>query len=159
MKKVHKPVHTLLFGFHRTGSALLETIQNMKKTFSVIDFDPQVIYELAESGISSVYGDAGDENFLEDVQTDKAKLIISTIPDVAISSTILTFLRLKKFTGTVIVSARTHEEAERCYELGAAYVIVPSILSGKKMSELLEKTKLNKALWKKHHEQTTLNTL
>lgn len=157
MKKVHKPVHTLLFGFHRTGSALLETIQKMKKTFSVIDFDPQVIYELAECGISSVYGDAGDENFLDDVQADKTKLIISTIPDVAISSTMLTFLRSKKYAGTVIVSARTHEESDRCYELGASYVIVPSILSGKKMSELLEKTKLNKVVWKKLHEHTILN--
>ena len=157
MKKVHKPVHTLLFGFHRTGSALLETIQNMKKSFSVIDFDPQVIHELAEVGISSVYGDAGDENFLDDVQADKAKLIISTIPDAAISSTMLTFLRSKKYTGTVIVSARTHEEADRCYTLGATYVIVPSILSGKKMAELLEKTKLNKTVWHKLQERIILN--
>lgn len=156
MKKAHKPVHTLLFGFHRTGSALLETIQKMKKSFSVIDFDPQVIYELAECGISGIYGDAGDENFLEDVQTDKAKLIISTIPDVAISSTILTFLQSKKYKGTVIVSARRHEEAERCYQLGATYVIVPSILSGKKMSELLEKTKMNKSIWQKLHQQLRL---
>jgi voltage-gated potassium channel Kch len=153
MKKVHKPVHTVLFGFHRTGSAMLETIQNMKKSFSVIDFDPQVIYELSECGISSIYGDAGDENFLEDVQVDKAKLVISTIPDVAISSTILMFLQSKNYKGTVIVSARQHEEAERCYELGATYVIVPSILSGKKMSELLEKTKMNKSIWQKLHQQ------
>lgn len=150
MKKVHKPVHTLLFGFHRTGSALLNTIQKMNKTFSVIDFDPQVIYELGECAISGVYGDAGDENFLDDVQADKAKLIISTIPDVAISSTMLTFLRSKKYNGTIIVSARTHEEADRCYKLGASYVIVPSILSGKKMAELLEKTKVNKNIWKKY---------
>jgi len=156
LKKTHKPSHVILFGFHRTGSVLLPIIQKMRQSFTVVDFDPHVISELAEVGIPSVYGDAGDENFLEDVHTDKAKLILSTIPDVAISSTMLVFLRSKHYKGTIIVSARTQEEAEKCYKLGASYVIVPSVLSGTKMAELLQKTKLSKPLWKKLKDHTVL---
>lgn len=152
LKKHHKPTEVLLFGFHRTGSALLQTIQKLKSSYTVVDFDPQIIYELAEVGVPCIYGDAGDENFLDDLKADKSKLIISTIPDVAVSATMLEFLRSKKYKGTVIVSTHTHEEAARCYTLGASYVIVPSVLSGRKMSELLQKTKFQKDGWHKLRE-------
>lgn len=156
LKKTHKPTEVILFGFHRTGASLFETIKKMRQTYTVVDFDPQVIYELAEVGIPSVYGDAGDESFLEEIHADKSKLIISTIPDVSISVILLSFLQIKKYKGVILVSARTREEADMCYELGASYVIVPSILSGKKMSELLGKTKLNKKDWQKLHEHPIL---
>ena len=147
MKKVHKSVHVLLFGFHRTGSTRLKIIEKLHKSFTVIDFDPVVIQHLAEHGVSAVYGDAGDENFLSEIQTDKAKLIISTIPDASVSATLLTYLRSKKFTGSVIVSVHTHEQAARCYEMGATYVIIPSALSGKKFGELLLASKGQKKTW------------
>ena len=157
LKKAHKLTQIILLGFHRTGSILLPTIQKMKRSYKVVDFDPQVIYELNGVGVPAVYGDAGDEPFLEEIHLDKAKLIISTIPDVSISTTILTFLRTKKYQGTIIVSSHTHEEADLCYALGASYVIVPSILTGRKMAEMLEQTKYNKTTWRKLHEHTILD--
>ncbi len=152
LRKAHEPVQILLFGFHRTGSVLLNSIQKMstgKKSFTVVDFDPQVTRELAECGIPSLYGDVGDENFLEEIRADKSKLILSTIPDAAVSSTLLVYLRSKQFAGSVVVSVHTHEEAERAYSLGATYVIVPSFLSGKKIAELLQETKIKKSAWQK----------
>lgn len=157
LKKAHKLTQVILFGFHRTGSILLPTIQKLKQSYKVVDFDPQVIHELNQVRVPAVYGDVGDEPFLDEIHTDKAKLIISTIPDVSISTTILAFLRSKKFIGTVLVSARTQEEADRCYALGASYVIVPSVLSGRKMAEMLEKTKLNKTVWQKLHKHAMLD--
>lgn len=157
LKRKHKPTQVILFGFHRTGSILLQAIQKMKKTFTVVDFDPRVIQELANCGIPVLYGDVGDEIFLDEIQVDKAKLIISTIPDAAVSATLLGFLKAKKFSGSVIVSVHTHEEEKNCYDLGATYVIVPSALSGKKMAELLLERKMNKPAWRKLQEYVTLN--
>jgi len=154
-KMEHNISAVLLFGYHRTGSILLPSIQKLKQKFTVVDFDPQMIHELAEKGIPSVYGDASDENFLDELHADKTKMIISTIPDISISTTILTFLSSRGYRGTVIVSARSTEEARQCYELGASYVIVPSILSGKMMSELLDKMKFKKTSW--HKWQKELN--
>lgn len=149
LRKTHESVQILLLGFHRTGSVLLKAIQKMRKSYTVVDFDPQVMHELAECGVPSLYGDVGDENFLEEIRADKSKLILSTIPDVAVSSTLLVYLRSKRFAGSVVVSVHTHEEAERCYELGATYVIVPSVLSGKKVAELLKETSVKKTAWQK----------
>ncbi len=147
LKRNHKPTEVILFGFHRTGAVLLECIQKMRKSFTVVDFDPTVVQSLVEKGISTVYGDAGDENFLEELQVDKSKLIISTIPDTFISASLLTFLRSRKYSGVVIVSVHTQSDAQKCYDLGATYVIVPSFLSGKKFSEILMQGRSQKRSW------------
>ncbi|MBT5807915.1 sodium:proton exchanger [Candidatus Uhrbacteria bacterium] len=143
----HKASSVLLFGYHYTGKQLLKTIRTLKKPYTIIDFDPQVIRKLSEAGEPSVYGDAGDENFLEELKADHAKLIVSTIPDLVISMSLLTFLKSRKFKGVSIVSVHTFEDAEKCYKLGATYVIVPSALSGKKFSEILRKKKTGKREW------------
>jgi len=145
--KKRKPSKIILFGFHRAGSVLLDPIKKLKQPYTIVDFDPQVIKELAEMGEIGVYGDAGDENFLEDVKAHKARLVVSTIPDVMISSAILSFLRSRKYTGVSIVSVHTRAEAEQCYKLGATYVIVPSMLSSMKFSEILKNKKTSKKSW------------
>ncbi|HAU65824.1 MAG: Transporter, CPA2 family [Candidatus Uhrbacteria bacterium GW2011_GWF2_39_13] len=137
----------VLFGFHRTGLELLSTIKQLKQSYVVVDFDPATIRQLAESGEPSVYGDAGDERFLEELKTDKARLIVSTVPDFVVSAALLTFLQSRSYKGVVIVTVHTHTEAQHCYELGATYVILPSVLSGKKFSEILEKRKTVKRSW------------
>ena len=147
-RKKHKPTDILMFGYHRTGSLLLETVRKLRRPFTVVDFDPSVIRELAEQGIPAMYGDAGDENFLEEIKIDHSRLIISTIPDAVISFRLLTFLKSKKYEGVVVVSVHKRTDAERCYKLGATYVIVPSVLSGKKFSEILIEKKTGKRSWK-----------
>lgn len=147
-KTEHKAKQVILFGFHKAGEELLPTIEKMKRSYVVVDFDPQAIKEMAEREIPSVYGDAGDENFLEEIKADKSRLLISTIPDVVISASLLTFLKSRGYKGTVVVSVHTQEEAERCYNLGATYVIVPQVLSGRKFSEILSERQTAKSKWK-----------
>ncbi len=146
-EKIYQPVHTLLFGYHPIGSVLLETIKTLKQSYLIVDFDPQMIRKLAELGEPHVYGDVADEAFLEQIQVQKAHLVLSTIPDVVVSTALLTYLKTKKFGGLIVVSVHTNEEAKLCYELGAAYVIIPNFLSGKKFSELLKDNRASKRAW------------
>lgn len=156
-KHVHKSVPILLFGFHRTGSALLKTIQKMEKPFFVVDLDPVVIQNLAERQIPVLFGDVGNHHFLGEIYANKSQLIVSTVPDFAISLSILTYLKSKKFKGIVIVSVHTHIEAEKCYHLGATYVIVPSALSGTKFAELLLKSGARKKTWESVRKEIAKN--
>ena len=145
--KERKFSHVLLFGYHRMGAVLLPSIKKMRKSYTIVDFDPQAIRELSEVGEPVVYGDAGDEGFLQELQAYKARLIISTVPDVSVSLAILGYLRQHHYTGTAIVSAHRPEEAQRCYEAGATFVIVPSVLGGERLSQLLESQKAQKKGW------------
>ncbi len=100
-----------------------------------------------------VYGDAGDESFLSEIRIEKARFIISTIPDASINMTLLGYLRRHHYKGSVIVTAHRREQAEQCYEMGASYVIVPSVLSGEKFTELLSMKKTQKRTWESWRKQ------
>jgi len=143
----HKPVEVLLMGYHRTGAELLPTVRSMKRSYVVVDFDPVAIRELAEIEEPSVYGDVGDEAFLEEIKADRARLIISTIPDFVISTVLLAYLKSRDYKGVIIVSTHSEAEAQECYKLGATYVIVPEVLSGRKFSEILTDKKTAKRNW------------
>jgi hypothetical protein len=145
--KERKSSHVLLFGYHRMGAVLLPSIKKMRKSYTIVDFDPQAIRELSEVGEPVVYGDAGDEDFLQELQAHKARLILSTVPDVSVSLAILGYLRQHHYAGIAIVSAHRPEEAQHCYEAGATFVIVPSVLGGERLSQLLESQKVQKKGW------------
>ena len=153
--RIFRPVHTVLFGYHPIGAVLLETIQTLKQSYLIVDFDPQVVRKLSELGEPHVYGDAADDGLLEQIQAEKAHLVLSTIPDIVVSTALLTYLESKKFTGLIVVSVHTQEEAKLCYELGASYVIIPNFLSGKKFSELLKDNRANKRAWESTQKKFT----
>lgn len=138
----------VLFGFEQTGRRLLESLRKLEKNYTIVDFDPMVVRELAEVGEPVMYGDAGDDNFLAEVQAEKAKLIVSTIPDLTISLELLRYLKNKGFKGTAVVSVHNEHDAMKCYEAGATYVSIPSVLSGERLREFLNKRKTKKSEWK-----------
>ncbi|HBK34880.1 MAG: Transporter, CPA2 family [Candidatus Uhrbacteria bacterium GW2011_GWE2_40_58] len=151
--KQHKPTKVLLCGFHRMGNVLLPSIKKLHQSYTVVDFDPQVIRELSENGEPVIYGDAGDENFLSELHAEKSRLIISTIPDVSVSLSLISYLRHQKYRGIVVVAAHRQEDAEKCYHAGATYVIVPSVLGGQKFTELLDSQKTQRRNWKTERQQ------
>ncbi len=147
-EKKRAPVpHTTLIGFHRMGETLLPRIKKMHESFQVIDLNPQTIEELTERGIKARYGDAGDERFLSEIHIEKSKMIISTVPDVVISIDLLTYLKRKRYKGIVVVTCRTPDEAHQCYDAGASFVIVPSILGAERFGDILSKKKVSKRAW------------
>ncbi len=147
-KKITHPHSSgYLFGLHNIGHAALQALDSIHAQFIVVDFDPTVIADLKHANVPCIYGDVSDEGFLEELTADRATFILSTIPDVSISLEILNFLHSRKFVGTVIVSARTLSESEKCYVAGATYVIIPTVLGGEKLRELLSEKKTKRQSW------------
>src|SRR3989344_5457937 len=71
----------IVFGYHRIGYKILESIKNMKMKVLVIDYNPRTINALEKSKIDAIYGDASDKEFLSQIGLDRAKMVISTIPE------------------------------------------------------------------------------
>ncbi len=147
--KKAKQVHTTLIGYDRMGETILPEIQKMKKSFQVIDLNPQTIEELDEKDIAAVYGDAGDSRFLSEIGIQKSKMIISTIADFTISIDLLGYLRRRSYKGVIVVACRTPQEAHKLYDKGATFVIVPSILGAERFGDILKKKKGSKQSWLK----------
>ena len=137
----------VLLGYHRMGSVLLPVLQGLKKRLLVIDNNPAVIDALGYHKMTAVYGDGGDEDFLADLQVHDAKLIVSTIPDLSVTTSLLKYLRRMKYRGIVIVTTKNQDEGNCVYALGASFVIVPQILGGEKFAELFQARKLVKKRW------------
>lgn len=139
--------HVLLFGFEKLGESILPAIKKIEKSYRIADFDPMAIKHLDELGEPAAYGDVGNEDFLDYLRADKSKLIISTIPDLAVNTDILAYCKTKKAISTVILTAKNEHDAAILYSMGAHFVILPAKLGGEHFANLLSKKKTAKTPW------------
>lgn len=106
----------LVFGNHRAGRSIIETLQKNKKSFLVVDFDPKVIRSLEQESVPCLYGDAGDIENFEDIVFAKIKMAISTIQNFDTNMMILRFLKQSNPQCVVILHARVTQEAVALYD-------------------------------------------
>lgn len=143
----------ILFGENRIGFSLMKSFINMKKDFLVVDFNPSRVRELCSKGVSCVYGDVSNIEFLEEIKVSNAKLIVSTVPEKEINMNLLNLVRGKNKNGIIIVTARQISDALDLYKSGADYVILPHFLGGEYTSKIIESAKENKNIYKKEREK------
>ena len=143
----HVGSDVVLLGYDRMGWEILPQIAEMTDDYRIIDFNPTVVEHLLVEGKPVMYGDVGSEDVLIMAHVDKAKLIISTIPDMSVNDAILDFFRHRHSKASIVVTVKSSSDAKRCYDLGATFVIVPSILSGERFAEFLGKRKEKKSSW------------
>lgn len=139
-----KKYNTILMGRHRIGYSVLRNLNKKKDKFLVVDFNPAVIKELISKKIPCIYGDIADPEILEELKKFNPKLIISTIHVYEDSVLVTEMFRKINKKITIVVTANTVREALDLYELGANYVIIPHILGGERVSEMLRTTIPNK---------------
>ena len=129
----------LLFGSGKMGEMFLRSLKRVKRHLLVVDFDPEVIEDLRKRKIPSFYGDMTNHEILKHINFDHAKFIISAIPNAQDNLRLLLYLRQVKSRALTFVTAITMEEALDLYDAGADYVIIPAIMSGESVAQLLEK--------------------
>jgi len=99
---------TIIFGFNRTGSALLSAIKKLSKKYLIIEFNPEIIKELEKKKIHCRYGDAQDVELLNELNLSKTKLIISTIPNLETNMLLVKKARNSESNPIVIVVTHHH---------------------------------------------------
>ena len=136
-EKPEKSYDIILFGKNRIGSDLVNSFKKLKKKFLIVDYNPDEINELSKQGVDCKYGDASDEEFLNEINFSKTKMVISTIPE--FETNILLINRLKEENSDVIFLVVSHsiDEARELYEKGATYVIMPHFLGGFYASKMI----------------------
>jgi len=150
---INKNYEYILLGENRIGFSLMKTFMNMKKDYLVVDFNPIRVKKLSLKGISCIYGDVSNIEFLESIRILDAKLVVSTIPEKEVNMALLNLIRGKNKDIIVIVTARQIADAFDLYKAGADYVIMPHFLGGEYTSRIIEKAKNNKDVYKKEKEK------
>lgn len=133
-----KPTEVILFGCHRVGSDFLPVLKHQKRSFMVVDMDPQVIQDLQSHRINGLFGDLGNRDLLEVLKVQKAKMIISTVPELGTQLNLLRYLKKHHAKPIIIVVAQEIEDALTLYKQGATYVILPHFLGGNYASQLID---------------------
>ena len=138
----------LLIGYDRIGYSIFKTITQIHKSFLVIDYNPDIIKSLVSRRISCLYGDISDPEILERINLRKTEMVISTVP--AIEDTIYLIRRVKSRNphANIFVTASTVADAMHAYKEGADYVILPHLLGGEKVADLIKET---------HHDKRRIN--
>lgn len=134
----------ILFGCHRTGSIILKTFKDMKKNVLVIDFDPETIKHLIDKKVPCLYGDFGNPEIIERVTLVNPEMIISTIPDKEDNINMIKKAKELNQNIEIIVIGDRISDALELYKAGADYVVIPKLLSGKQISEMVKKVKERK---------------
>lgn len=129
----------ILFGYHKGGHEFLEAFRDMKKRYLVVDYDPEVIEHLEAQGIRHVYGDATDNELLEEVNAAKAELIVSTITDMDSNIALLAYLRRHNPDVAFICHANSYDEAASLYQKGASYVMLPHFIGSERISGFIKR--------------------
>jgi len=127
-----------IVGYHRIGWKICETLTAQKKSFAVIDFNPKAIAKLKHRGIPAFFGDVADVEFLESLPLEKAKMIIMTIPEADDQLTLIKHVRMKTETVHIVANLYHSNHLDELYQAGANYVMMPHLLGGQWMSDVLE---------------------
>ncbi|MCK4713977.1 MAG: NAD-binding protein, partial [Candidatus Aenigmarchaeota archaeon] len=122
--------HIVVFGCDVMGGKVVDYLEQKKKPFIVAEHNPEVIRELSQKGVYTIYGDADNEDLLKESGLYKARLGIVTIPDVEIAGFVIG--KARRFNPRIKIFARAHskDEAEALYRVGADFVVVPDFVSG-----------------------------
>jgi len=129
----------ILFWYWRFGKELYNTLnKKWNKNMFVIDEDPNIISELQTKKIPCLYWDVWELEFINELNLNSTKMIISTIK--SYDDTILLLKTVKKHNPHVIVILISHntEEAIKFYKEWADYVVLPHFVGAHHTSLLLE---------------------
>ena len=129
----------ILIGYHKGGHEFLKTFREMKQRYIVVDYDPEIIEHLEIQGIRHAYGDATDEEFLDEINAPLANLIVSTMTDADTNLSLLRYIRRHNPKTSFICHAESYEEAAKLYEHGASFVSLPHYIGSERISSFIRR--------------------
>lgn len=135
----------ILFGYHKGGHQFINTFQQMRKRFIVVDYDPAVIETLERHNVPFMYGDATDPELMDEVGVEHAKLIVSTFSDFEITKLLVSTVVKLNDKAVIICHATNQSEAVELYEIGATYVMIPHYIGSEKVSVFLKRNGIDKS--------------
>lgn len=128
-----------IFGYDRVGTDFVTAVEKLGARYIVVDFNPESIKKLQEKNIPFRYGDAGDTEFLNELNIHEAKLVISTVPDFETNAILTKTYRRRNADGLIMTLSHDVEHAKELYLAGASYVVMPHYLGAHYAAHMIEK--------------------
>jgi Kef-type K+ transport system membrane component KefB/voltage-gated potassium channel Kch len=144
----------LIIGYRKGGREFIKALKDIKLKVLVIDYDPEVIDELERKSIPYLYGDATEVDLLDDIDVSEAKLVVSTITDFEPTLSLIDALETRLDNDTIVVAnADSPKHAQKLYDRGVNYVMMPHAIGGRKVAEFLQSNGLSKKSFEAHKKR------
>jgi voltage-gated potassium channel Kch len=135
--------HIIIIGGDQMGQTILDVLEEKSADVVLIDFDPSVVKKLEHRNVHQLFGDISDLDIQERAKLDKAKLVISTIPDVGDNLSLLKELHHENRKAKIVLMALDSHDAKLLYKAGADYVVLPHLAGGRQMAKIIKEDKLD----------------
>ncbi len=116
---------SIVFGLGRFGNHLFHDLTERGQCVLAVDFDPDVVHRLRESGHSVVYGDAEDPEFAATLPLSHASWVISSVPQLSVNLALLHALSRDGYTGQIATTAHNDRDAEKLRDAGSNLILLP----------------------------------
>jgi Kef-type K+ transport system membrane component KefB len=130
-------------GHHRIGENVTHTLEELGKSYAVIDFDPKIADRMALADKPFFFGDIADVEFLESLPLANSEIIIMTIPTADDQVNLIRHVRNQGSEALIIANAYHHAEADELYESGADFVMRPHLVGGQWIASILKSGQWN----------------
>jgi len=139
----------LVLGYHRLGWKICDALAEMDVSFAVVDFDPHAVKKLEQRQIPYYFGDLTEVDFLSELPFDDAKMVISTLPGAEDQITLIKHIRMTNLKTLIIANLSYIKFLDDMYEAGADYIMMPHLVSGQWMANILKNNTWNRKTFKK----------
>lgn len=129
--------HIIVCGYGRNGRQAVEKLRAYNKPFVIIERDDEIISRYEDAHTLFVKGNANEDETLLGAGIERAKTLISALPDDA--DNLFVVLSARQLNGSLkIISRAEYETSQKKLKLaGADNVIMPNRIGGDHMASLV----------------------
>ena len=132
------PYDAIVIGAGRLGSDIVRGLRGEGAELLVVDLDPRALKSVAPSGVDTLYGDAGDPDFIKVLPVHETKTVVCAAPDRSTNLVVLESLQRLGYEGNICLTALDRQTAATFESYDRVTVVRPfqmaatSIVSGLK---------------------------
>ena len=155
VKKLHN--HYIICGYGRMGAVIAGELYEKKRSFVIIDNNPEKIRKIEEKGFLYIEGDATLEETLIEAGVERAGgivVVLNTDQD-----NLFVSMSIRTLNNDVFLVSRcsVNDTASKLRRVGVDKVVNPYVAGGHKMSELLLSPQLEDSVTIKSPQQTSID--
>lgn len=129
--------HVIICGYGRVGSMACEHLKDHKQEFIIIEQNEGKCEELKEREIPFVNGNAVEDDSLREAKVDKARSLITTLPDDAQNLFVVVTARELNENLQIVSRASVEPTVRKLKSAGADNVIMPDRVGGGQMASMV----------------------
>ncbi|MCK5171036.1 MAG: potassium channel protein [Bacteroidales bacterium] len=130
--------HVIVVGYGRNGKQAIEELVRHKFPVVVIDNNDAIIEKIRDNAnLLYIQGDATQDETLLDAKIDKARALITALPNDADNLFVVLTARTMNSEVTIISRASNFNSDRKLRSAGATNVIMPDKIGGQRMAKLV----------------------